>query len=272
MSTQVAPSIGAQLDAHRSDGLLAGLRRDAPWWLLPATVVTVLGGFTVYAIWTAFFAGGVNQYGPYLSPFFSPLLWSTGPVSPALWVLWSPLAFRATCYYYRKAYYRSFFWDPPACTLGELRHGKYRGEAGFPLFLNNLHRFFLYAAIVVIGFLWYDVFLAFFQPAVNAVGTGNSFPSHVQLGLGTGIMLVNVVLLSGYTFGCHSFRHLTGGGLDCYSKARMGLARYRSWRWVTVLNGRHPMWAWISMFSVVITDAYIRLLQHGVFIDPHIAV
>jgi hypothetical protein len=270
MSTQAAPSILAHPDVHPGSGLLARLRRDSPWWLLPATVVTVLGGFTVYALWTAFFAGGVSEYGPYLSPFFSPLLWSTGPLTPAIWVLWSPLLFRATCYYYRKAYYRSFFWDPPACTLGELRHREYRGEATFPLFLNNLHRFFLYAAIVVIGFLWYDVYLAFFQPATGALGTGGYVPSHVQLGLGTGIMLVNVVLLTGYTFGCHSFRHLTGGGLDCYSKARLGMARYRAWRWVTVLNERHPMWAWVSMFSVVITDAYIRLLQHGFFTDPHI--
>jgi len=258
MTAQVAPTMLAPPEAHAGGGALARLRRDQPWWLLPATVVTVLTGFTIYALWTAFFAGGVNQYGPYLSPFYSPLLWSTGPVSPALWVLWSPLAFRATCYYYRKAYYRSFFWDPPACTLGELRHREYRGEAKFPLVLNNLHRYFLYAAIVVIGFLWYDVYLAFFTQG------------HVQIGLGTGIMLVNVVLLSGYTFGCHSLRHLAGGGLDCYSKARLGVARHRAWQWVTVLNVRHPMWAWVSMFSVVITDAYIQLLRHGAFLDPHI--
>ncbi len=260
MSTQVAPSILAHPDVHPGSGLLARFRRDSPWWLLPATVVSVLGAFTIYSLWTAFFAGGVSEHGPYLSPFYSPLLWRTGPISPAIWVLWSPLAFRATCYYYRKAYYRSFFWDPPACMLGELRHREYRGEAHFPLFLNNLHRFFLYAAIAVVVFLWYDVYLAFFDPANG----------RVQMGLGTAIMLLNVVLLTGYTFGCHSFRHLVGGGLDCYSKLRTGMSRYRAWRWVTVLNQRHPMWAWISMFSVMITDAYIRLLQHGVFVDPRV--
>ncbi|MGH7685742.1 MAG: succinate dehydrogenase [Candidatus Dormibacteria bacterium] len=241
-------------------GTLTRAGRAAPWWAYPLTVVIALGCFTGYAIWTAFFSGGVNQSGPYLSPFYSPLLWSTGPVTPALWVLWSPLAFRATCYYYRKAYYRSFFWDPPSCAVGELRHRAYRGETQFPLFLNNLHRFFLYAAAVVIGFLLYDAFLAFVQP-----GTG-----HVQLGLGTGIMVVNVVLLSAYTFGCHSLRHLAGGGLDCYAASQTGRARFRLWSWVTVLNGRHAMWAWLSMVSVVLTDVYIHLLRAATFIDPHV--
>lgn len=260
MATQVAsPPVGPA--AHRA-GLSPWTRAThaAPWWALPVTVVTVLVAFTGYSIWTAFFSGGVNQYGPYLSPFYSPLLWATGPITPALWVLWSPLLFRATCYYYRKAYYRSFFWDPPACAVGEMRHRQYRGETQFPLFLNNMHRFFLYAVLVVTGFLWYDVFLAFFQP-----GTG-----HVRLGLGTGIMLVNILLLSGYTFGCHSLRHLVGGGLDCYAVSRAREARHRVWSWVSVLNGKHAVWAWVSMFSVVITDIYIHLLRAGVFADPHI--
>lgn len=260
MATQIAPPSFSP-PAHGAElSPLARAGRAAPWWAYPATVVTVLGCFTGYAIWTAFFSGGVNQSGPYLSPFYSPLLWSTGPITPALWVLWSPLLFRATCYYYRKAYYRSFFWDPPSCALGELRHRAYRGEHAFPLFLNNLHRFFLYAAIIVIGFLWYDVFLAFFQP-----GTG-----HVQLGIGTGIMLVNVVLLSAYTFGCHSLRHLVGGGLDCYAESSIRQARHRAWSWVTILNGRHAMWAWLSMFSVVFTDVYIHFVHAGTFTDPHI--
>ncbi|MFN2581811.1 MAG: succinate dehydrogenase [Candidatus Dormibacteria bacterium] len=272
MATQAAsPPIGP---AAQKAGLSpwAAARRSMPWWALPVTVVTVLSAFSVYAIWTAFFSGGVNQAGPYLSPFYSPLFWTTGPITPALWVLWSPLLFRATCYYYRKAYYRSFFWDPPACTLGELRHRTYRGEAHFPLFLNNMHRFFLYAVLIVTGFLWYDVFLAFFTngcPAATA-GTCTPGPTHVQLGLGTGIMLANVILLSGYTFGCHSLRHLVGGGLDCYAVSKSRMARHRAWSVVSVLNGKHAVWAWISMFSVVITDIYIHLLRAGVFPDPHV--
>src|ERR1700682_2738682 len=202
MATQIAP--GALVsESNAGVGFYQRFFGSLPWWALPLTVVSVLGGFTIYAIWTAFFSGAVNQSGPYLSPFYSPLIWATGPISPALWVLWSPLAFRATCYYYRKAYYRSFFWDPPACAVGELRHRKYRGENAFPLFLNNLHRFLFYLVLIVTGFLWYDVYLAFFAPN-----------GHVQLGLGTGLMLANVILLSRYTFGCLSRRLLVGGGLD----------------------------------------------------------
>ena len=261
MSTQVTKVSPASLaSAPRSGpGPIERILNSLPWWALPATVVIVLGLFGLYSVWTAFLTGGINQSGTYLSPFYSPTIWKTGPVSPALWVLGSPLLFRATCYYYRKAYYRSFFWDPPSCAVGELRHRKYRGETAFPLFLNNLHRFLFYLVLIVTGFLWYDVYLAFFAPN-----------GHVQLGLGTGIMLINVILLSGYTFGCHSWRHLVGGGLDCYSRSQLGQARYRAWRWVTVLNQRHPVWAWCSMFSVVIADVYIHLLRAGILIDPHI--
>jgi hypothetical protein len=253
-----APASFAPAHTRAGVGLGYQLRRASPWWLYPVTVVVVLTGFGVYSVWTAFFSGGVNQFGSYLSPFYSPLLWVTGPVSPALWVLGSPLLFRATCYYYRKSYYRSFFWDPPACAVGEMRHRRYRGETQFPLFLNNLHRFFFYLVLIVTGFLWYDVFLAFFRNG------------HVQLGVGTGIMLVNVILLSGYTFGCHSFRHLVGGGLDCYSTSALREGRYRMWSIASILNGRHAVWAWLSMFSVMITDAYIHLLRAGAFPDPHI--
>jgi hypothetical protein len=262
LATQVTPRHLAPTGTHQPETRWQLFQRDKPWWLLPATVVAVLGGFTVYSVWTAFLSGGVNQAGPYLSPFYSPLIWATGPITPALWVLWSPLAFRATCYYYRKAYYRSFFWDPPACAVGELRHRTYRGENAFPLFLNNMHRFFFYAVLVVTGFLWYDVYLAFFDPPTG----------HVQIGLGTGIMLANVLLLTGYTFGCHSLRHLVGGSLDCYSNSPVGLARHRAWSWVTILNGKHAMWAWLSMFSVVITDIYIHLLHAGILADPHVVL
>ena len=265
---QVTAAPSAHAD-HAGPSLLARFRRDKPWWLLPATVVVVLGGFALYVLWTAFVesppgsANHISQWGPYLSPFFSPTIWSTGPISPAIWVLWSPLIFRGSCYYYRKAYYRSFFWDPPACALGELRHREYHGESRFPGILNNLHRFTLYAALIILGWLWYDVVQAFFSTQPGSTG-------HLWLGLGTGIMLLNVALLTLYTFSCHSLRHLAGGGLDCYSTARLGMARNRAWRGLTRLNVNHPMWAWLSLFSVMGTDVYIRLLQHGVFLDPHI--
>ena len=85
---------------------------------------------------------------------------------------------------------------------------------------------------------------------------------------GSVLMLVNVGLLSAYTFGCHALRHLAGGNLDCFSCSAAASARFRLWRGITVLNIRHDRWAWASLASVAATDIYIRLLMAGVLHDP----
>ena len=112
-------------------------RRDA-WWLELIPIIILFGGFGIYATLRAF-EGKFYEWGPYLSPFYSPLIdpnhhwWS---LSPALLLLGAPLGFRTTCYYYRKAYYRAFFLDPPACAVGEPALRKnYRGETRFPFLL-----------------------------------------------------------------------------------------------------------------------------------------
>src|SRR6185436_3898676 len=136
-------------------------RRDW-WWVEPMIVFTVFGGFIVYATWAAF-QNAHYAYGPYLSPFYSPELfgdsphawfgpkpgWIPGwlPFSPALLILWAPAGFRLTCYYYRGAYYKAFWADPPACAVGEPRK-HYLGERFFPLILQNIHRYFLAGAVV----------------------------------------------------------------------------------------------------------------------------
>ncbi|HKV43894.1 MAG TPA: succinate dehydrogenase [bacterium] len=224
-----------------------------PWWLQPAATVTILSGFVVYAGWVAF--QGHGYVAPYLSPFYSPPVTIAAiPISPAFWVLWAPAGFRATCYYYRKAYYRSYFADPIACMIAESRRG-YAGETAFPFILNNLHRYLLYAALIVLVFLWVD--------AVRAFDFGGHFGVH----LGSLVFLANVVLLSAYTLGCHAFRHMVGGNLDCYSCAAGGRLRFRLWSWVTPLNHRHAPWAWASLFSVVAADVYVRLLGAGMIVD-----
>ena len=230
---------------------------SAPWWGLPLVTVLVLGGFTVYGVWTAV-VGGPSAFGPYLSPFWSPTVPWAGPIPAAVWILPIPLAFRVTCYYYRKAYYRSFFWDPPACTVGELRHRGYRGETRFPLSLNSLHRFAMYLATIVLLFLWADVIVSL------------RYANHWYVGVGTLIMTVNVLLLTGYTASCHSLRHLVGGSVNCFSTVPLGDLRHRLWRTVSRLNQHHPWYAWLSLASVVATDVYIRLLQHGALVDPHV--
>ena len=232
-------------------------RRDA-WWLELIPIIILFGGFGIYATLRAF-EGKFYEWGPYLSPFYSPLIdpnhhwWS---LSPALLILGAPLGFRTTCYYYRKAYYRAFFADPPACAVGEpgFRKG-YRGETSFPFILQNAHRYFLYGAILFLVFLWYDAIKAF------------SFNGKFGIGFGTLIMLVYVCLLSLYTFSCHSLRHIVGGKLDCFSCATFGVPRHSAWSLVSYLNERHMIFAWSSLVTVGLTDFYIRMLASGVFKD-----
>ena len=132
-----------------------GTSGPSAWWLQIVPVVVGLGGFGAYATFRAF-EGAYFQWGPYLSPFYSPLIdvhhhyW---PFSPALLILGGPLSFRLTCYYYRKAYYRAFFLDPPACAVSEGSRHRYRGETAFPFVLQNLHRYFLYVGFVFLLFL-----------------------------------------------------------------------------------------------------------------------
>jgi hypothetical protein len=239
-----------------SQGHFVGtLRRDA-WWIEILPAALLLGAFGIYATFRAF-EGAYYAWGPYLSPFYSPLIdpqhhfW---PWSPALLILAFPLGFRTTCYYYRKAYYRAYFMDPPACAVGE-RKRNYCGETKFPFILQNLHRYFLYAAIIVLGFLWYDAIIAFF------------LDGHFRVGVGSIIMLVNVVLLSTYTLSCHSLRHLVGGKIDCFSCTSMGSPRHTGWRAISILNERHMLYAWCSLISVGLTDLYIRLVAAGVLRD-----
>jgi len=231
---------------------------DLPWWVGPAYFAIVLGVFALYSLWTVVFGGAPDRFGPYLSPFYSPPIFEGRvPFSPAVLVAIPPLLFRATCYYYRKVYYRGYFWDPPACAVNEVRRRPYLGETRFPLTLNNLHRFAFYIAAAYIFILAYDALNAFF------------YQGRFGLGLGTVIMVVNVALLGLYTFSCHSCRHLVGGGLDCYSCSRAAKVRYTFSQRLSRLNEQHGLWAFASLYSVWITDIYIRLLQHGVLTDPH---
>jgi len=247
------------------------MRRDA-WWVQPAVTFLVLGTFVVYATWAAF-QGAHYEYGPYLSPFYSPLLfgdpphawfgpkpgWWPGavPFSAALLILWAPGGFRVTCYYYRGAYYKAFWADPPACAVGEPR-ARYRGERSFPLVVQNVHRYFLYLALGFIVILAYDVVKAtqFTDPATGRTTFG--------LGVGTLVLAANLTLLGGYTLGCHSLRHVVGGYLDQVSRRP---ARKVAYDCVSCLNRGHMRWAWASLISVAFADLYVRLCSMGVWRD-----
>src|ERR1700719_3619000 len=234
-------------------------QRQDNWWVEIAPVMAVLGAFGIYATLRAF-EGKFYEWGPYLSPFYSPLIdphhhwWR---FSPAILILGGPLGFRATCYYYRKAYYRAFFLDPPVCAVSEGKRN-YKGETKFPFILQNVHRYFLYFAVLFLFFLWKDAFLAF------------NFDGKFGIGVGTLVLLVNIILLTTYTLSCHSLRHLAGGKLDCFSCATFGKPRYKAWRWLTILNERHMWFAWMSLISVGLADLYVRLVASGAIQDVRI--
>jgi len=237
-------------------GLGSTLRKDA-WWVGPAVTFAVLTSFIVYATFRAF-ENNWYEVGAYLSPFYSPLFPTAGLgipfLSPAMLILPGPASFRFTCYYYRKAYYRAFAMDPPACAVGERNPEKYNGETKILLF-QNLHRFAMYVAVIFLVILWADFFKSL------------SWTDGVHFGLGSLVMLVNVTLLSGYTFGCHSFRHLIGGGVNSYSEAPLGKLRHALWNLVSKLNKNHMAFAWTSLFGVALTDLYIRMVASGAITD-----
>ncbi len=258
------PRTGTTPGAHRGRAYgerFGATERTDQWWLMPLAQALGLGALGMYANWAAF-QGNHYEFGNYLSPFYSPLFKpSWWPFSPAFLILWAPLGFRATCYYYRKAYYRAFFADPVACAVGEMKAKGYCGELKFPFILQNLHRYMLYVAIVILLILWYDVFKAFVFVAPDG--------SH-RLGIGGGTLalLANTTLLSLYTLSCHSLRHLVGGKLDCFSCAAAGAQRHKAWSIVSVLNGHHMGFAWWSLLGVCFADFYIRMCSMGVIKDP----
>jgi hypothetical protein len=163
------------------------------------------------------------------------------------------MVFRATCYYYRGAYYRSAFLTPPACAVRGRLTPAYRGETALLRF-QNLHRYALYAGLFLLVTLWWEALAAFVR--------GGRF----GIGVGTVMMVVNAALLSSWTLGCHSWRHLVGGRRDCFSCSG-GSGRYAAWRLASWLNGRHGLFAWCSLVWVVLTDVYIYLVARGIIID-----
>jgi hypothetical protein len=247
-------------------------RRDA-WWVEPLVVFLVLGTFLVYANWAAF-QNAHYTFGPYLSPFYSPELFGSSPhaifgpkpgwwpsfvpFSPALLILPFPGLFRFTCYYYRGAYYKAFWSDPIACSVGEPRGLRYRGERWFPLVLQNVHRYFAYIAVLFLLMLAWDVWKAmwFANPTTGQEEFG--------IGLGTVILAVNVVLLSSYTLGCHSIRHVVGGHKDEVTKSPIKDACYGC---SSALNSKHMLFAYMSLVSVGFSDVFVRLCSMGIWSD-----
>ena len=239
--------------------------RPDRWWVQPVVTGTAFAVFVLYALFSAFLwkplFGVPYETQGYLSPFFSPLFGEgiLPPLTPGILILWAPLGFRLTCYYCRRAYYRTYLADPPACAVAEPRpHARYALERRLPFILQNLHRFFLYAAIVPVIFLWLDTWFSL------------RYEGQWRIGLGNTLLFVETVLVTGYTLSCHSMRHLAGGRLDRFSAGATNRVRHLAWRFLTMLNVRHMEWFWVSLVSVVLADLYVRLLAAGAFVDPNI--
>jgi hypothetical protein len=250
------------------------MRKDA-WWIQPLAVFLGFSLFIVYSTWAAF-QGDHYSFGPYLSPFYSPEIFGSSPHSwfgtlpgwwpailpwsPAFLILWAPGGFRLTCYYYRGAYYKAFWADPPTCSVSEPRNN-YKGENSFPLIIQNIHRYFLYLALIFIIILSYDVWKAMWF--TNPVTGGESF----GVGVGTLVLALNVVFLSSYTFGCHSLRHLVGGIRNSLSSSPVRRTAYNC---VSCYNRKHMLFAWMSLFWVGFSDVYVRLCSMGIWTDLRI--
>lgn len=247
------------------------LRKDR-WWLEPLLIFSTLTLFIIYATFRTF----ENQFysvphhlpvpwseglvPDLLSPFYSPLFlvdWKIFgfTITPAMLIMPFPLIFRATCYYFRKAYYRAFFLTPPACAVRGNAKPEYSGEKNFPWALQNLHRFALYFALILLVILGIDVIKSL------------RFADGWGLSVGSLILLGDWLLLLGYVFGCHSFRHLSGGCLDCFSCSSLNRARYSLWQKITFLNERHAFFAWSSLIGIGLADFYIRLVTSGTIQD-----
>ncbi|MBA3489095.1 MAG: hypothetical protein H0T78_06025 [Longispora sp.] len=243
--------------------IVASTLRTDRWWLPPILTVLGLGAWVVYANVRVFMQDlyWVGDY-HYLTPFYSPCI-SKGCIPEAAefgrflpdWpfipyaALSLPflLLFRLTCYYYRKAYYRSFWLSPPACGVPDMRR-KYTGETKFPLIFQNAHRYAFYAAVIISLINTWD--------AIQAMHS----PSGFGLGLGNIILWVNVIMLWAYTASCHSCRHIVGGRLKHFSKHPV---RYKTWTFVSALNTRHMQLAWITLGTLAVTDFYIMALSAG---------
>ena len=267
-----APSSKAQ------GGRAVDVQRTDNWWSGTLFFFVVFSAFGAWATFRAFqndfydtadtaqhlaLFGGAH----YLSPFYSPtikLSFQLGHfnISPALLILPFPLSFRLSCYYYRKMLYRGYLADPLGCAvkepapLGAMRYKKYRGERAFPLIVQNFHRYAFFAAVVFILLLWKDTFEAFLFTDAGGV-------THFGMGLGTLVFLVNICLLTLYTFSCHSWRHFVGGGTDCYSCSVMNKTRHGLWMKVSYLNERHGLFAMCSLISVGLVDVIVWLIASG---------
>ena len=243
---------------------------------MPLITFVVFSSFIVYATWAAF-QGEHYHYGPYLSPFYSPELFGDSPHAlvrpeagwwPAVRAVLAGAAdpgrsrggFRFTCYYYRGAYYKAFWADPPSCAVGEPRKS-YRGERTFPLHhperppLLPVPRAASSSCILA-----YDV--------VEGAVVRRAPTARTQFGIGVGTLVLAVnVDAARRLHASAATRSATWSAacMDVLSRPPGAQDALRLRRAASI--ARHMLWAWISLFSVGFADLYVRLCAMGVWHD-----
>jgi hypothetical protein len=268
MSAPPTRRLGAGVFSSTRAELAQRTLRTDRWWLSAVLTNLGLATFLLYGGVRAFWGSAywVEEY-HYLTPFYSPCVSAScapGASHLGVWFgefpWWIPLApvslplllgFRVTCYYYRKAYYRSVWQSPPSCAVAE-PHTRYTSETRLPLIIQNAHRYFFCAGVIISLINTYDAIEAFQSPSGFGFGLGNI------------ILVVNVILLRAYTLSCHSCRHIIGGRLKHFSKHPI---RYWMWTQTSKLNTRHMLYAWITLGTLIFTDFYITLVASGTISD-----
>ena len=241
------------------------------WWSQPVAMGTGLTAALIYTFWRLFFYDADISYklhgSTVMSPIFSPnvLEWDLFGLSAwnhpewvnaAILVLWIPFGFRGTCYYMRRVYYRTFFASPTACWVDEPEINKtigYQGERRMFLF-NNLHRYFLYAAMIIILIKWWDV--------THTMHFHSSAHDGYGLSIGTFVMGFEAFLLTMYVTSCHALRHLAGGMLDRWT-SRISRVRGVLFGKISIANRSHGFWFWTSLTFVFLGDIWVLLCAEG---------
>ncbi len=212
---------------------------EANWRLWTFILILAVGSWALVTYPVGLITG-------YVDPFYSP----TVLIVPI------PGLFRLTCYAYRKDYHRHLFHHPLGCAntdRDDARKRQYTGERNAFFQLENLHRYFLYAGIILLPFFYYDFYISLIYQD--------------SLRIGSLVLLANALTLTSWTLSCHAFRHLIGGNIDCYSCTPVGRTRKKIFDVQTWWNARHELLAWVSLLTIFFADLYIRALAAGLPVD-----
>ena len=221
----------------------------------------------MYANWAAL-QNKYYTFGPYISPFYSPEIFGDSPhawfgpkpswypsflpFSPALFILWIPGLFRFTCYYYRGAYYKSFWADPPACAVGEPRKSYLRRAqlSADPAEFSPLFSAALLHRLGIPGLRRYE---AFWFPDGFGIGVGTHRARRQRRSCSAAM---SSAATRSATWSAAAFDRISEHPV-----------RHKLYDCVTCLNGNHKKWAWASLFSVGFADIYVRLCAMGIWSD-----